>query len=254
MVMNTTSLGDAKAHFSDIVKSADTTPERTTITKNGKPVAIVISYDDPAGLEETIEILSARRAWPSCTRASRRRRQASSPQPSRCAPCSTPWASPPSGPCFVTYEIKVASSAWRSLNRLPTAVQAAALAFIYGPLAENPQRVGKPLKAPLGGLHVARRGQYRVTYDFQESRVRVVVVSDRASGRRLSTGVATAQEGFRTSTPEGPWHPPATRQGGQHARSRRRLEPGARSTSTQESNFGASERQGVGGGGCTGGS
>ncbi len=36
--------------------------------------------------------------------------------------------------------------------------------FIFGPLAENPQRLGKPLRGELSGLHSARRGDYRVIY------------------------------------------------------------------------------------------
>lgn len=36
--------------------------------------------------------------------------------------------------------------------------------FIYGPLAENPRRVGKALRFELEGLHSARRGDYRVIY------------------------------------------------------------------------------------------
>ena len=34
--------------------------------------------------------------------------------------------------------------------------------LIYGPLAENPRRVGKALRFELEGLHSARRGDYRV--------------------------------------------------------------------------------------------
>lgn len=40
----------------------------------------------------------------------------------------------------------------------------AAIEFIYGSLAENPQRVGKALRFELEGLHSARRGDYRIIY------------------------------------------------------------------------------------------
>lgn len=44
----------------------------------------------------------------------------------------------------------------------------ACVEFIFGPLAENPQRVGKPLRGELNGLHSARRGDYRVIYGMVE--------------------------------------------------------------------------------------
>jgi antitoxin YefM len=58
MVMATTSLADAKSHLSEIVKSAETTHERTIVTKNGRPVVAIISIEDLESLEETLEIMS----------------------------------------------------------------------------------------------------------------------------------------------------------------------------------------------------
>jgi mRNA interferase RelE/StbE len=52
----------------------------------------------------------------------------------------------------------------RAPARLPVKIATAAVEFIYGSLAENPRRVGKPLKLGLAGLHSARRGDYRVSY------------------------------------------------------------------------------------------
>ena len=52
---------------------------------------------------------------------------------------------------------------------------AAAIEFAYGPLAENPARVGHPLRFELEGLHSARRGGHRIIYRIDEER-RVVVV------------------------------------------------------------------------------
>ena len=58
MVMTTiTSLADAKSHLSAIVASAELTHERTIITKNGRPAAIIIGIDDFEGMEMTMEIL-----------------------------------------------------------------------------------------------------------------------------------------------------------------------------------------------------
>jgi len=76
----------------------------------------------------------------------------------------------------VTFEIRPTPSARRDLNRLPEAVATAVLEFIYGALAENPHRVGKPLLGELSGLHSARRGQYRVIYRIDDEVVTVTVV------------------------------------------------------------------------------
>ena len=76
----------------------------------------------------------------------------------------------------MTFEIRPTPSARRDLDRLPEAVAAAVLEFIYGALAENPHRVGKPLLGKLSGLHSARRGQYRVIYEIDDGVVTVTVI------------------------------------------------------------------------------
>lgn len=55
--MSTTSLADAKNRLSEIVSSAEKTHERTVITKNGRPAAILLSVEDFASLEATLDIL-----------------------------------------------------------------------------------------------------------------------------------------------------------------------------------------------------
>lgn len=55
--MATTSLADAKQRLSHYVQSAQDTHERTVITKNGRPVAALISMDDLESMEETLAIL-----------------------------------------------------------------------------------------------------------------------------------------------------------------------------------------------------
>lgn len=77
------------------------------------------------------------------------------------------------------YEIAWTPTARRALSRLPEKVSTAAIEFVYGPLAENPQRVGKPLRFDLEGLHSARRGDYRISYRI-ENRVTIVAVEHRA--------------------------------------------------------------------------
>lgn len=66
------------------------------------------------------------------------------------------------------YSIRVTARAERDLQRLPEKMATACVEFIFGPLAENPQRVGKPLRGELNGLHSARRGDYRVIYGMVE--------------------------------------------------------------------------------------
>ncbi len=58
LVMDTLSLADVKARLSAVVDAVQGTHERVTITRNGKPAAVLISPDDLASLEETLEILS----------------------------------------------------------------------------------------------------------------------------------------------------------------------------------------------------
>lgn len=80
------------------------------------------------------------------------------------------------------YEIAWTAPARRALTRLPEKAATAAVEFIYGSLAANPHRVGKPLKLGLVGLHSARRGDYRAIYriDDHSYRVDVVAIEHRA--------------------------------------------------------------------------
>ena len=65
----------------------------------------------------------------------------------------------------------------RALARLPEKVATAVVEFLYGSLAADPHRVGKPLKLGLDGLHSARRGDYRVTYRIDDPHPRVDVLA-----------------------------------------------------------------------------
>ena len=78
-----------------------------------------------------------------------------------------------------SYAIAWTPTARRALQRLPEKVAAAAVEFIYGPLADNPQRVGKALRFELEGLHSARRGDYRIIYRIDEH-VTIVAIEHRA--------------------------------------------------------------------------
>lgn len=75
------------------------------------------------------------------------------------------------------YRLRLSSAARRALaDTLPESVAAAVWEFLDGPLRDNPQRVGKPLRLELEGYHSARRGQYRVVYRILEDEVVVEVI------------------------------------------------------------------------------
>jgi mRNA interferase RelE/StbE len=81
------------------------------------------------------------------------------------------------------YRVVLSAAAKRAIERdLPEAVAAAVVDFLYGALAADPYRVGKPLRLELEGYWSARRGQYRVIYSVHDDQVlvRVVRISHRA--------------------------------------------------------------------------
>ena len=51
-------LREVRDHFSDVVDRVDRHHERITVTRNGRPVAVLISPADLAELEETLDVLS----------------------------------------------------------------------------------------------------------------------------------------------------------------------------------------------------
>jgi mRNA interferase RelE/StbE len=73
------------------------------------------------------------------------------------------------------YRIDVTARAARDLERLPEKIAVACVEFLFGPLADNPQRVGKALRAELSGSYSARRGDYRVIYAIRDD-LRVVEI------------------------------------------------------------------------------
>lgn len=52
-----------------------------------------------------------------------------------------------------------------------------------GPVADNPFRVGKPLRSELEGLHSARRGDFRISYRIGD-RIAIVAIEHRADDYR----------------------------------------------------------------------
>lgn len=51
-------LAEVKVSLSELVGEVRTTHERVTITRKGRPVAVLLSIDELEAIEETIEILS----------------------------------------------------------------------------------------------------------------------------------------------------------------------------------------------------
>ena len=51
-------LRDVRNHFSDVIDRVEHEHERVTVTRNGRPVAVILSPEDLAELEETLTVLS----------------------------------------------------------------------------------------------------------------------------------------------------------------------------------------------------
>ena len=85
------------------------------------------------------------------------------------------------------WELVVAPSAERILRRLPEKIAAAMVEFMLGPLVDDPRRVGHELHRELAGLWSARRGAYRIVYEFDERgrEIRVLRIDHRADVYRL---------------------------------------------------------------------
>lgn len=56
--MKTLPLSEAKAHLSKIVAEVASRDERVTITRNGRPAAMIVSPEEIEGMEATLELLS----------------------------------------------------------------------------------------------------------------------------------------------------------------------------------------------------
>ena len=74
------------------------------------------------------------------------------------------------------YQLVVTPTAARQIARHSPKVIDAVVAFITGPLLDNPKRIGKPLSGNLSGHWSARRGDYRVVYLIDDDVVTVTVV------------------------------------------------------------------------------
>ena len=55
--MSTQSLRDVRNHLSAVIDRVEHQHERVVITRNGKPAAVILSPEDLAQLQETIDVL-----------------------------------------------------------------------------------------------------------------------------------------------------------------------------------------------------
>lgn len=53
---------DARNRLSELIEDVERTHERVEITRHGRPVAVLVSPDDLAVLEETLDVLSSAEA------------------------------------------------------------------------------------------------------------------------------------------------------------------------------------------------
>jgi antitoxin YefM len=58
VMTETFSLSSVKAHLSELVDRVEDQHDRVLVTRNGKPAAVLVSYDDLESLEETLAIMS----------------------------------------------------------------------------------------------------------------------------------------------------------------------------------------------------
>ncbi len=68
---NVLPLAEIKAHLSEVVDRIEKQHERVTLTRNGRPAAVLMSPDDLQALEDTLEILSQPDALKEIERARR---------------------------------------------------------------------------------------------------------------------------------------------------------------------------------------
>lgn len=58
VMSETLPLAQVKSKFSEMVDRVEHTQDRIVVTRNGRPAAVMISPDDLASLEDTLELLS----------------------------------------------------------------------------------------------------------------------------------------------------------------------------------------------------
>lgn len=171
--MTTLPLSEVKARLSEIAEEVASTHERVQITKNGREYVVLISADDLESLEATLELLADHAAQARIPRADEdiAKGDVLDEEAVRAA-----LATRPEGRRMSSRVVVTRTAARQLAEHLPEAVEAACVEFIFGALAEDPHRVGAPLRRPFEGQWRARRGEYRVRYRVDEPGEIVYVV------------------------------------------------------------------------------
>ena len=65
----------------------------------------------------------------------------------------------------MSHVVTFSAAAKRDVSGIPPRIVPAIVEFVFGDLAANPRRVGKPLERELAGTFSARRGPYRILYE-----------------------------------------------------------------------------------------
>lgn len=76
----------------------------------------------------------------------------------------------------MSWDVQLAPSAIRGLDRLPQRIAAAIVEFVTATLPTNPERMSKPLRGEFEGLRSARRGDYRAVFSLDETTNILLVV------------------------------------------------------------------------------
>ena len=87
------------------------------------------------------------------------------------------------------YRVVLTAGALKSLQAVPPRVAEPLVAFVFGGLADEPKRRGKPLQRELQGRWSARRGDYRIVYRLDEETKTMYVLKIGHRGRMYGGGM-----------------------------------------------------------------
>ncbi|UUO02879.1 type II toxin-antitoxin system Phd/YefM family antitoxin, partial [Mycolicibacterium novocastrense] len=145
--MTTLPLAEVRANLSKLVDEAVRTHRRIEVTRQGRRAAVILSADDYDSIMETLAILSD-------TDLMRNVRAAEEDDEIFTLEEVTEEMRAAGRLPALTYRIEMTRAAKRALTEeLPESVAVACWEFIRGPLADNPHRVGKPLRDQLEGRY-----------------------------------------------------------------------------------------------------
>jgi mRNA-degrading endonuclease RelE of RelBE toxin-antitoxin system len=74
------------------------------------------------------------------------------------------------------HRIRFTARAERDLDKMPEKIATACAEFIFGPLGQDPYRLGKPLVGEFAGTYSARRGSYRVLYEIDDDEIVIEIL------------------------------------------------------------------------------